>query len=416
MLMRLLVLVAFIVFNVGFAYVLVRGAFPNAWENGQLRRISRGIIAIGAVGLALQIGGAVADSGTPLRLAGMALFAPVFVSSVLLVGSSPLWALPRYIMRRQDAAVGEGDDDANAPADPGRRLFFRQTVERGTQAAPVAAGIVGPVGTAAALLPPRLKKVTLSFDDLPDALDGFRILHLTDVHLGNLIDVNQVQAALDVGRPHKPDLIALTGDISDDYTKLGPALDAIEAEQSRLGSWACIGNHEIYRGRDEAMRIYKASQTPLLVNEGRVLDVDGAKFFVAGIDDPARLGQDHTTFLRRCVDDAAAQCPADVDFKLLLAHRPESFEAAAPAGFDLTLSGHTHGGQVSLFGRSLFEPLAPRAYLLGHYQKGSSHLHTSAGTGHWFPLRINCPCEVILVELRQKKPGEGRSQPKPATA
>ena len=67
----------------------------------------------------------------------------------------------------------------------------------------------------------------------------------------------------------------------------------------------------------------------------------------------------------------------------------------------MTLSGHTHGGQVAVAGRSVFEPLLPRSYLLGHYQAGESHLYTSAGLGHWLPFRLGCPCEGALITLRR---------------
>ena len=71
----------------------------------------------------------------------------------------------------------------------------------------------------------------------------------------------------------------------------------------------------------------------------------------------------------------------------------------AEAGFNLMLSGHTHGGQIALAGRSIFEPFLPHLYLLGHYQQGSAHLYTSADLGHWLPFQVNCPCEAVLIEL-----------------
>ncbi|MCP4504444.1 MAG: hypothetical protein GY822_31420 [Deltaproteobacteria bacterium] len=367
-----------------------------------LRTLVLGTVGIAALGFAAFVAGT--ELGFPsVRFAGLMVFSPIAVSASLLVVSTPLWGIPRALLKRRvDRRENTKEENAGGVENPGRRLLFERSVDRGTTAIPLVASLVGPLGAIAALSPPRLKKVTLHLPNLPSALDGFRILHLTDVHLGTFIDVNQIEAALALGRPHRPDLIALTGDIADDFEKLGPTLALVEAEKAPAGSYACIGNHEIYRGRERCESIHRASNTPLLKDEGKVLAVNGAKLFVAGIDDPARLGQDHRSFLKSRVEKAVKSCPDDVDFQLLLAHRPEAFDSAAENGFDLTLSGHTHGSQISIWGRSLFELAAPRSYLLGHYQKGDRHLHTSAGLGHWFPLRLNCPCEVILVELRQK--------------
>jgi predicted MPP superfamily phosphohydrolase len=86
-------------------------------------------------------------------------------------------------------------------------------------------------------------------------------------------------------------------------------------------------------------------------------------------------------------------------FSLLLAHRPEAFDAAGDARVGLTLSGHTHGGQIGYNGKSAFEPLFPDGYLWGAYRRGASRLYTTSGFGNWFPFRLGCPAEAPLVEL-----------------
>jgi uncharacterized protein len=107
--------------------------------------------------------------------------------------------------------------------------------------------------------------------------------------------------------------------------------------------------------------------------------------------------------LSKTVRRSLAGCPDDVKTRILLSHRPEGFEEAARQGVTLTLSGHTHGAQAAFFGRSWLEWALPKSYLLGTYKNGQSHLYTSAGLGHWFPFRLNCPCEVALVVLRRSK-------------
>jgi predicted MPP superfamily phosphohydrolase len=88
------------------------------------------------------------------------------------------------------------------------------------------------------------------------------------------------------------------------------------------------------------------------------------------------------------------------DFTLLMSHRPDAFPYAAEQGIDLTLAGHTHGGQVGFGGRSLLENAFPNSYLWGKYTLGSSHLYTSCGVGHWFPFRLGCSTEAPVIVLK----------------
>jgi predicted MPP superfamily phosphohydrolase len=141
-----------------------------------------------------------------------------------------------------------------------------------------------------------------------------------------------------------------------------------------------------------------------LCDRGVLLEHNGARLWMAGANDPARGIDGPAAFLESTVKRAMAACPDDVTCRVLLAHRPRAFVTAAALDVTLTLSGHTHGAQMALFGRSLLEPLWPESFLLGHYRRaapsGTSHLYTSAGLGHWMPFRLNCPCEAVLVTLR----------------
>ena len=230
-------------------------------------------------------------------------------------------------------------------------------------------------------------------------LEGLKILQLTDVHLGLHIDADQFEKIATAVQGYDPDLIVLTGDIADDYSKLAPALGYLKKLEPKLGIFACIGNHEIYRGRREAESIYRDNDIGYVCNNGLELEYQGESFWLAGADDPARLFRNRKTFYKKTVKQAMQDKPEATKLSILLCHRPIGFDAAAEEGFSLTLSGHTHGGQMAFAGRSIFEPFLPKQYLLGHYQKGESHLYTSAGLGHWLPFRLNCPCEGALLEL-----------------
>ena len=275
-----------------------------------------------------------------------------------------------------------------------RKLIFNSA-----KAIPVASALLSPVGVQAAMNDPIVRPVTIPIDNLPPGLEGLRILQLTDVHLGLHIDADQFEKIAKSAQKYNPDLVVLTGDIADDYSKLGPALEHLKVLAPPLGIYACIGNHEIYRGRKTAERIYQERGIHFLCNNGTTVERGGDRFWLAGADDPARLFKNRNSFYKRTIRNSLQDKPQDVETSILLCHRPKGFDSAAEQGVSLTLSGHTHGAQMAIGGRSIFEPFMPKSYLLGHYQKDTSHLYTSAGLGHWLPFRLNCPCEGALLEL-----------------
>jgi predicted MPP superfamily phosphohydrolase len=197
----------------------------------------------------------------------------------------------------------------------------------------------------------------------------------------------------------KPDLVLMTGDISDDTEILPEALGLVTQLNPPAGVFACLGNHEYFRGLRRIRRIFDRSPIPLLVNAALPLKWRNTDLLVAGIDDPVRLNAGDYAFFKGAVDQALAGAPAR-DFTLLMSHRPSAFEYTPRAGVDLTLSGHTHGGQIGLAGRSVFEYLGgPGQFLWGEYASGAGRLYTSAGVGHWFPFRLGCPAEAPVLVL-----------------
>jgi predicted MPP superfamily phosphohydrolase len=245
----------------------------------------------------------------------------------------------------------------------------------------------------------QVVQIPLTFRDLPLALDGLRILPLSDLHLGVGRTSADLGAILDSLRPHPPDLIVLTGDVADELGELEAALELVTAFAPRLGVYAALGNHEYLNDIEQMLPAYQRSSVKLLVNETASVLVGDATLFLAGVDDPVFFGPARA-FYERTIADCAASAPAQ-GFRLLLCHRPEGFEPAAKHGFHLTLSGHTHGGQVGLLGRSAFEVLFGMPYLWGQYRRGESRLYTTSGFGHWFPFRLNCPAEAPLITLKR---------------
>lgn len=372
----------------------LRGTYPNAWARFGKRAFNAAVVAVTAGMLGWVLGAY--TNVQPLFVVSLFVVSALFVTFSLLAMTLPVWAgVPLLARVTERKARTPACDDENA--DPSRRAFLTKALG----VVPVTTAATGPVGTAASMLPPVVRRVDIPVRGLPPALEGLSLLQLTDVHLGTFIDVDQVERAIEAAREHQPDIVVLTGDIADDFDKLPAALDVVASLNAPLGAYAIFGNHEIYRGRRRCLEIYESSPVKLLYEEGVVLERGGARLYLAGCDDPATLGTEHRAFLANTVRRSFQNCPPDVDVRVLLSHRPEGFEEAARLGVTLTLAGHTHGAQAALFGRSWLGWALPRNYLLGHYRNAESHLYTSAGLGHWFPFRLNCPCEVALVTLRR---------------
>lgn len=191
----------------------------------------------------------------------------------------------------------------------------------------------------------------------------------------------------------RPDLVALTGDYADDLDQLEPMLRAVAALRPRLGTYACLGNHEHHLDPARVRRTFARSDAVLLETEG--VHVPGTRLFVAGTGDV--MGGEPDAFYRREVERAVRDA-GSADTVLLLAHRPDAFFAARDRGVGLTLSGHTHGGQIGWAGRSAVEGALGRA-MWGIYGDARARLYLTSGFGHWFRFRLGCPTEAPLLLL-----------------
>lgn len=385
----------------GLEILLLKKLHRDWWQYRNVRRVSYGLPIAGISGLLLWALGVTLELDLVVNI-GATLTTITLVLGLALMISLPLsgvfHAIDRLVARfarRRNERRGE-----NSVPDPERRKLLT------TSAAvfPVLAIAAGGTGLASAYSDPRMPVIPLHYPKLPAALEGLRILHITDVHIGLIIGFDDVERMVELSAAQKPDLVMVTGDFSDDADTYLDALRLAGSIPSRYGSFACIGNHEYFRGIEAIMRAYDKGPIPLLFNSGTALDINGTALYVAGVDDPRSNFRMPENFYLRSIDAAMKDAPADA-FSILLCHRPNGFDDAARAGVKLTLSGHTHGGQIGFNGRSLLYSTNPEKYMWGHYEKNGSKLYVSAGAGHWFPYRLGCPTEIPLYVLTSRQTG-----------
>jgi uncharacterized protein len=249
-----------------------------------------------------------------------------------------------------------------------------------------------------------VRPLALEFPALPPGLDGMRIAHLSDLHVGPHTSRHHLRRVAEAVREARPDLIALTGDQVDDYARdvepLGRALSAMSAP---LGVYAVPGNHDVYAGWPAVRRGMESLGWRVLVNTAVPLDRDGSRFWIAGIGDPAARST-----LGRADDSAAPDVDralgavAPGDFTVALAHNPVLWPQLAARGVHLTLSGHTHYGQIAIPGLRWSLASAFLQHAMDLHRSAGSTLYINPGTNFWgIPLRIGTPPEVTVLTLRK---------------
>ena len=263
-------------------------------------------------------------------------------------------------------------------------------------AVPLLALLAGLVGFAAARRTAAVRDVELRIDGLPAALAGFTIVQISDVHVGPTVKRPYVQAIVDAVNRLGADAVAITGDLVDGrVADLLHDVAPLAGLRSRHGSFFVTGNHEYYSGAVEWMAALRGLGVRVLNNEHVVLEHDTGRLVMAGVTDH---GAGH--FDPRQASDpqrAMAGAPSDAGVRVLLAHQPRSAPAAAAAGFDIQLSGHTHGGQFWPW--NLFVPLQ-QPFTAGLHRLRALWVYTSRGTGYWGPpLRLGAPSEITRLRL-----------------
>lgn len=276
-------------------------------------------------------------------------------------------------------------------------LFFHQSGWASTSAL----GVIGLAsfftlaGYANARKVARVVEIDIPLADLPPALEGFTIVQLSDIHVGPTIKQDYVQAIVDRVNGLDADLVVITGDLVDgDVHQLRPHTAPLGGLRSRHGSYWVTGNHEYYSGAAAWMREFERIGLHGLHNRHVVIEHGAARFVLAGVTDYTAAAFDAA----QASDPAAALAGSPPGLpRILLAHQPRSATAAAAAGFDLQLSGHTHGGQFWPWNH--FVPMQ-QPFTAGLHRLGRLAIYTSRGTGYWGPpKRFGAPSEITVLRL-----------------
>jgi uncharacterized protein len=360
-------------------------------------------------------------------LAGLWFFSALFafLSVKCVHGIDRLWAFSK---RRRTAASPSGalnppatPGDPDQPADPGRRYFFKTA----TAAAGAVPFLGAMYGFAAERLNYQIHRVEIPLTNLPAALDGITIAQLSDIHMSGYMPRSQVRRAIDMANDLGADLAVVTGDfITSAGDPLEECIEEIRRLSAPLGVYGCNGNHEVYAdAEDRAQELFAQSGMKLLRHQNALISYRGAQLNLIGVD----YQRERAPGGRRISSLAGVEPLLRKDLpNILLSHNPNSFNRAAELGIELSLAGHTHGGQIQveildhrlsparfitdyvagLYMRPLFTPaktVASQKFLHAttlHGPHAAIYVNRGLGTVG-APVRLGVPPEISLLTLRR---------------
>ena len=277
-----------------------------------------------------------------------------------------------------------------------RRTFLRLAAAAGVAALAADTTLIEPNR-------PRIVRKEIALRRWPSRLDGFTVALLSDFHYDPYFSIHPLRSAIHVVNSLRPALIVLTGDFVSAPFAGKPATGAAAAEpcaqllrqmQAPYGLWAVLGNHDAYTDPGRVTSALRDEGIQVLVNQALPIESNGARFWLAGVDDVLDGTADLDATLHAVPIDEAT---------ILLVHEPDYADYVARYAVDLQLSGHSHGGQVRVpFVRPLYLPELARKYIWGSYEIGGLTLYTNPGLGTvGLPVRWNCPPEITLLTLHR---------------
>ena len=301
--------------------------------------------------------------------------------------STPIWIAWRFLHRPGTPSEPE--------VDPERRAVLRTA---GMLASAIPGALLG-FGVLVERTAFRVREMDISVPGLHPDLEGLRLVQLSDIHLSPYLSEQEFARVVDAANELRGQIVFVTGDL---ISVRGDPLDACLHQISRLrsdaGIFGCMGNHEVYAGTEEYTTVEGARLgIPFLRSQARQLRFGNGVMNIAGVDYQTMRAQPH--YLR-----GAENLIAPNALNILLSHNPDVFPVAAQQGWDLTLAGHTHGGQVSVeilhHNINLARFYTP--YVYGHYRSGKSSIYVTRGIGTiGMPARLGAPPEIAVLRLRK---------------
>ena len=282
---------------------------------------------------------------------------------------------------------------------PSRRVFLSRSAALVTGAPFVA----GAYGMFYGRLNLEITTPRLRLPRAPKAFRGFRIAQLSDIHIGPFMTAEQIRKFVAITNARRPHLIVLTGDfVTFDPETRQAAVAALSGLRAPFGVYGCLGNHDAWTGvEDSITALFADAHIRILRQEAVAIEQAGESFQLIGVDFQTRrrFGPSHTVpqFL-----DGVDKLMAPGRLNILLSHNPDTFDRAAELGVDLSLAGHTHGGQAAL--EFISPELAPSRlvtpYVAGLFQKPGGQLYVNRGIGTIaVPIRIGAPPEISVFEI-----------------
>ncbi len=241
----------------------------------------------------------------------------------------------------------------------------------------------------------KVERVKIKIKNLPDEIKGLTIGLISDIHSGIFMTEENMRLHCEVLNSLEPDLILMPGDfITSDLDEIYPFINVFKNLKSKYGIFATLGNHEFFSRQPQRIaKIIEENGIRVLRNESEKIEINGERIFIIGIDD-LRYGADL---------DRAMKNVKNEEIKILLSHKPYDFPRFAQSQIQLTVSGHTHGGQI-VFAKIDDTYITPATlvskFVAGHYKLGDSHLYITRGAGTvGLPIRLNCPAEITHITL-----------------
>jgi predicted MPP superfamily phosphohydrolase len=316
------------------------------------------------------------------------------LGSLFFAVASPLamavFAAVQFFRRKLNSRADEASIQA---FDLSRRRFLRMAL-LAAASMPFALPAYGAVAARSRKV---IEKVTVPITGLPPQLDGLTIVQMSDIHSGLFMRESRMKEYVEAANLLNPDVVALTGDfVATKSSQVAPFIKAISGLKAKYGVYGCLGNHDLFSDADELINGgFTQNGFKLLRSSNEIIDVEGAKLNIIGVD---YIGFNPKI---RNLNDALRGISLD-GTTILLLHAPQQFPQAANRGIHLTLSGHTHGGQIALnFGDLVIAPARlSTMFLAGLFKIDNSHLYVNRGLGTTGPpIRIGAP-QITHITLK----------------